>query len=551
MSRAKEGRAEIEVMVARGYEPRAVLEEIRTRVDAVRTFPAEAERPIYRLSRSWFEVIGVVVAGPLEALELRRLGERVRDDLLALSGITRVVLEGARPYEISVEVPEPTLQRYGLTFAGIADAIREGSLDLTAGTLRTRGGEILLRTTTQAYDARDLASIVVRAGADGALLVLGDVARIRDGLDEDRMETRWDGEPAMVVTVHLAGRQSAIEIAAKVRDYVEDAGRWLPAGTSVAVWRDQSRIICSHLNTLLAAAWQGGLLIFVLLTLFLRFRVALWVFLGIPVSFAGALMLMPVFGLTINALTLLAFILVLGLVVDDAIVTGESIHRRLEHDDKGDPEGAVIRGTRDIAMPVTFGVLTTVAAFAPMLFVEGERGTLFLQVPAVVIPVLLFSLVESKLILPAHLKRVRPHDGAGRPARWRRIFPAGLDAATHRVYQPLLGSALRHRYLAAALFTGGAAIVLACVASGRIPFVFFPKIQSEIAPRDADHAARDAVRDHPRAHREDRPGGGAAAREVRGPRRAVRGGRRRRSAASSRRPAARSARTAPRAASGR
>ena len=475
---AREGRAEVALVVGEGYDPRELLDEVRTRVDAIPTFPAEAERPTYRIDKSWHEAISLVVAGPFSERSLLRLGERVRDDLHAIPGITRVTLAGARPYEISVEVPEATLQHYGLTLAEVAAAIRAGSLDLSAGRIRTRAGEVLLRTRAQAYEGGDFASIVVRAYPGGAQLMLGDVAQIRDGFGEHRVEMRHDGAPALFIEVFRTGNQSAIEIAAKVRSYVEDARRRFPPGASIAVWSDQSRIILSRLTTLLESAWQGAALIFILLTLFLRFRVALWVCLGIPVSFAGALMLMPVFGVTINTISVFAFILVLGLVVDDAVVTGENICRHLERG--GDPETAAVQGTREIAMLVTFGILTTVVAFVPLLFIEGAREQLS-SVSIVAIAVLVFSLVESKLILPAHMRRIPAAGGGSGVARLQRRFADGIERAAAGLYQPLLAHALRHRYLVLALFAGGAIVVASALAGGRIPFVFFPRIHSEIA----------------------------------------------------------------------
>ena len=478
-STAREGVARLSVEVEKGVEPRALLDDIKNRVDAIGTLPAEAERPVYSLATHRREVISVAVAGALSERELRLYGERVRDDLTAIPGITQVELEAVRDYEIAVEVAENTLHQFGLTLDAVTDAIRRASLDLSAGSIKTRGGEILLRTKAQAYVESDFAAIVVMTRPDGTRLTLGDIATIHDGFEEDPVRARFNQIPAVMVEVYRVGDQNAIEVAEKVKAYVEDAAARFPPGVHLSYWRDRSRIVKSRLNTLTKSAVQGGFLIFVLLVLFLRFSVALWVCVGIPVAFAGALALLPALGVTINIISLFAFILVLGVVVDDAIVTGESIYTHLNRGEP--PESAVVTGTHEVAVPVTFGVLTTVAAFLPLLAIEGVRGKLFAQIPLIVVPVLLFSLVESKLILPAHLR----HLDVKRPTGWlvgvQQRIARGLENAIVNLYQPVLAAALRQRYFTLSLFVGVAIIVGGLVASGKVSFVFFPRVQSETA----------------------------------------------------------------------
>jgi multidrug efflux pump subunit AcrB len=255
----------------------------------------------------------------------------------------------------------------------------------------------------------------------------------------------------------------------------------MPAGVTLNHWRDRSRIVKLRLNTLLKSALQGGLLIFLLLALFLRFSVAVWVCVGIPISFMGALALLPELGVTINLVSLFAFILVLGIVVDDAIVTGENIYSHLKRGHE--PTEAAIQGTQEIAIPVTFGVLTTVAAFIPLLMIGGHRGPIFAQIPLIVIPVLLFSLIESKLILPAHMKhiKIRKEARIGRLQRVQRSVAEGLEHFIHSVYQPILARALENRILTLSLFAGGAFIIVSLVISGRYGYTFFPRIESETA----------------------------------------------------------------------
>ena len=268
-----------------------------------------------------------------------------------------------------------------------------------------------------------------------------------------------------------------------VKQYVADAQSGLPVGFEMAYWRDSSRIVKARLGTLTRSAIQGGILIFLLLALFLRMSVALWVCVGIPISFLGVLAVMPELGTTINIVTLFAFILVLGIVVDDAIVTGENIYRHLK--DTKDSTLAAVRGTEEVAVPVTFGVLTTAAAFLPIYFIEGTRGALFAQIPVVVISALMFSLIESKLILPSHMKHVRAyHDDPSKHSgwsRWQQKFANGFEAMVARRYQPLLQKALRQRYITWAIFLALLIVSYALVSSGALRFVFFPRVQSETA----------------------------------------------------------------------
>ncbi len=482
-SLANEGSGVVDVEVEKGYDVRDLLDDVKNKVDAIDTFSDDVERPIYSIAQRRREVISVVVTGDLPERDLRQLGERVRDDLFALPDVTQVELTGVRPYELSIEISESTLQQYGLTLESVANAVNRASLDLPAGSIRTPGGEVLLRTKGQAYVGADFAEIVVLSRPDGTRLTLGDIGDIVDGFEENPVVTRFNNQPAVVVDVYRVGDQSAIEVSNAVKAYIEEARPQMPPGVELTYWRDRARIVKKRLNTLLNSAVQGGILIVLLLTLFLRFSVALWVCVGIPVSFMGAFALMPYLGVTINIISLFAFILVLGIVVDDAIVTGENIYKHLNT--TRDSTQAAIAGTHEVAVPVTFGVLTTVAAFLPLSMISGTRGQLFAQIPIIVIPVLLFSLVESKLILPAHLKHLRLYGDDDRAhnvfARLQRRVAGALETAILRYYRPLLAVAVRQRYLTWSLFVGVAVIVLSLVAGGRISFVFFPRVQSEVA----------------------------------------------------------------------
>ncbi len=480
-SSANEGIGLVQVEVEKGRNPRALLEDIKNRVDAINTFPDEVERPIYSLLEYRREVISVMVSGDLPEKELRALGERVRDDLVALPEVSIAELLGVRPYEISIEVSEQTLERYGLTFREIVDAIRRSSVDLPAGSIKTRGGEIMLRTKGQAYVAEDFAGINIISTLDGTRLPLGEIAHIRDGFEEESLYAQFNGKAAVLIEVYRTGKQNAMDIGRAVREYVAEKKSRMPHGITLDYWKDRSRIVKLRLETLLRSAWQGGLLVFLCLTLFLRLSVAMWVCIGIPISFMGALILMPELGVTLNIVSLFAFILVLGIVVDDAIITGENIYSHLKRGDSG--ISAASSGAKEVSVPVTFGLLTTLVAFLPLMFMEGRRGPIFAQIPLIVIPVLLFSWVESKLILPAHMVHVRIHEkkDAGPLERFQIMFADGLERAIAAWYKPFLEWCLKFRYLTLAIFTGVSIIVVAYVLSGRYGFTFFPRVQSETA----------------------------------------------------------------------
>ena len=381
-STAAEDRGSVRVEVAKGYRPRELLDDIKNRVDAISTFPTEAERPTYRIAKRRREVIGVVISGQLPEAELRRLGERIRDDLTGLPGITQVDLSEVRAYELAIELPEAILQKHGLTFNEVVAAIRRSSLDVPAGSLKTAGGEIRLRTLGQSYIGNEFKKIVIRRRADGSQLTVGEIATVIDGFEETPVEARFNGAPCVILEIYRVGDQNAIELAETVRTYVAQAVAKMPPGVEIEHWRDRSKIINKRLNTLLWNAAQGGVLVLLLLGLFLRLDVAAWVCVGIQVSFMGALALMPWLGVTINIVSVFAFILVLGILVDDAIVTGENIYRHLQRG--GDAEVAAIQGTREVTRPVVFGVLTTVVTLllipvALLILEDGVRASTAVQ----------------------------------------------------------------------------------------------------------------------------------------------------------------------------
>ncbi|MBT3197685.1 MAG: efflux RND transporter permease subunit, partial [Gammaproteobacteria bacterium] len=462
-------------------EARTVLDEIKGKVDAINTFPADVEQPTYTVQAFHRQAISVVVSGELPAKELHKLGEEVLDELMALPEVNLAERVGVRPFEIGIEIDANTLAQHELTFDQVVQTIRQHATDLPAGTLKSANSEIVLRTQGQIYSGNEFGAIPILSHSDGAQLLLRDISTIHDGFDENPLFSEFNGRPAVVIDVYRTGQQNVLDVSQAVRDYIQQNNASMPEGISLGYWRDRARIVKLRLNTLMNSAWQGGLLVFLCLTLFLRLSVAFWVCVGIPISFLGALALLPELGITLNIISLFAFILVLGIVVDDAIITGENIYSHLQRAESSIE--AAIQGTREVAVPVTFGLLTTLAAFLPLLFIEGMRGTLFAQIPMVIIPVLLFSWIESKLILPAHLRHIqmRGQHHPGLLTRMQQSIADGLEQAILNYYRPLLERALRYRYITFALFIGVTLIIVSFVISGRYGFSFFPRVQTETA----------------------------------------------------------------------
>ena len=476
-STAAEDIGTVVVEVELGADVRQVLDEVKNRVDAIDTFPEQTEKPIISELLPRNRVVDLAVSGAVDERTLKTIAERIRDDLGSIPEISQIELVSARPYEISVEVSETALRRHALTFDDVARAVRRSSLDLPGGAVRSESGEILLRTVGQAYRGADYERLVLLARADGTRLHLGDIATVVDGFAETDQSARFDLKPAVLVSVLRSGEQSDLEIAGAVLDYVERTAPTLPAGISLTVWQDNARVLSDRLWLMARNGATGFVLVFVVLALLTELRLAFWVSLGIPISFLGAFMVMPVMDVTANFVSTFAFILVLGIVVDDAIIVGENIFRHRET--HGDRLTSAIAGAREISKPVVFAVLTTVVAFTPLLFAPGESGKVARFVPLVVLPCLLFSLVECLAILPAHLAHTAPpRDGAWR--RFQQRIANGLGAVGRNVYRPGLAFALRWRYLALATAVATLVLTAGIVLGGRVAFHFFPAPEAEL-----------------------------------------------------------------------
>ncbi len=459
-----------------------MLDDIKSRVDSINTFPADTEKPIISLSTRFFFFFIVVVAGDYSEDEIRIYAERVRDDLLRIAGITQVSLGSVRRYEIAIEASPDRLREFEVSLEDISRAIRGSSVDISAGNVRTEGGDVLIRSKGQAYRRADFESIVVKTNPDGSIVRVNDIAKVLDGFEEESLRTRFNGKYAAFVNVSRVGNQSAIEIASKVKEYIESRQDALPVGMELSFWNDRSRRLVDRLSILSSSAVQGSVLVIILLSLFLRPAVAIWVFLGIPISFLGSFIVLSQFDISLNMMSAFGFIIVLGIVVDDAIVTGENVYAHMRKGDTG--LSAAIHGTKEVAIPVTFGILTTIAAFMPLAFIEGRMGQIFAPIPAVVIPVLMFSLIESKLILPAHLKHIQLHEHDHKATgfqAWQSRFADGFEHYILKYYGPALKFCLRNRYSTLAAFTGVLIVLVMLILSGWTRFVMFERLEGETA----------------------------------------------------------------------
>ncbi|MBZ0152591.1 MAG: efflux RND transporter permease subunit [Planctomycetes bacterium] len=485
-SSANEGVGLVVIETLQDADIDRVLDDVKNRVDAITNFPGEIEEPVVSRLIVRKEVINVSISGDVEERTLKELAERARDDLAGLPQVSQVEVSAVRPYEISIELGEAAMRRHGLTFDAVADAVRRGSLDLPAGAIKADAGQTLLRVKGQAYRGDEFAALVLLTRPDGTRVRLGDVATVVDGFADDDLIARFDGRPTALLKVFRVGDQDAIVVTQAVRDWVAGQGRrLLPDGVSMTTWRDESVILKSRIDLLVRNALQGLVLVFVILALFLQLRLAMWVALGIPVSFLGAVALLPTFDVTLNMISLFAFLLVLGIVVDDAIVVGENVvlHRKAGLS----PLHAALKASREVRVPVLASVLTTVAAFTPMLFaVPGADAQIWRVIPLIVIPVLLISLIESQLCLPGHLAAMRADDPTRRPwlgarllALLQRLVQGSLDWLVQRTYEPFLRLSLRWRYVTIAAAIVVLMLVRAGVMSGQPRFVFFPTVDGD------------------------------------------------------------------------
>ncbi len=505
--RAVEGMGTVTAEVSSAADMNEVLNEIKTRVDAISTFPGLTERPVIYKQEIPIHVVFLAIHGALDEFSRKTIAHEVRDELMQLPDVSTVEFLGDRPYEISIEVSEHVLRQYGLTMSEVSQAVKNSSVDMPGGTIKSDGGDILLRTEGQVYTGHQFGALVLRTFPDGTRLTLNDIAEITDGFVETDGYGRFDGDRTATLRVLASGEQNELTTAAAVRKYVDEKAVSLPDGVEMDIWVDRSHYLKGRLQMMSSNMWQGAVLVFIVLSMFLRMKVAMWVVVGIPITFMGAMALMPLgpWPVTINMMSLFGFIIVLGIVVDDAIIIGESVYTKIRAD--GHTLDNVIRGAHKVAIPATFGVLTTIAAFAPLLFIGGIAGPFFEAISVVVVLCLFFSLVESKLILPAHLVHAKispideedlfnPQRYIGTREKIPRLFlkfqrrvQHGLAAVIENWYKPWVERAVDNRGLTTSIFMAMLILTVGVLASGIVKFEVFPDQPSDFLRVDLEMQA--------------------------------------------------------------
>lgn len=479
---AQQGLGTVLIEAAQGYDTSQLTAEIKTRVDAINTFPGDAERPVV-VENAYRHLMAVVnIAGDISERELKILGERLRDDLSSEPYVSIVELRDPRPYEVAIEVSEETLRRYGITFNDVVNAIRGSSLNLPAGAIKAASGDIRLQTRGQAYGRVDFEQIPLITQSDGVNITLGDVANVQDGFADIDIQNRFNGQPSHALEVFVTSDPQTLRTSEVVHEWIDRTRPSLPEGVSLTMWRDSSVPFVGRVDTLLKNGIGGLGLVFLVLLLFLRPKLALWVCVGIGVAFMGTFFVLQYTGTSLNMISLFAFLLILGIVVDDAIIVGEAIHT---HQTNGYPgvEGAAM-GASSVVKPVMYAVISTMIFFVPMLFMPGDMATAAQAIPVVVILALAFSLIESLWILPSHLA----HMGPERPSQLallrsletvRSRCADGLVNFSKQQYQPFLERALRHNLLVCGLFLVALVMSLAVYGGGWIRSAFFPQVNSD------------------------------------------------------------------------
>lgn len=480
-STAQEGVGVVNVEMLLGTNRDRMLADVKSAVDRITTFPDDVERPIVSLVAFRREVLSLVVYGDESERTLRAMAERVRDELLQDPRVTTVDLAAVRPPEIAIEVPREQMRRYGLTLGSIANAVRSASIEIPGGGVKTTSGEVLLRTTERRDRGREFGNIIVVSRPDGTHVRVSDIGVVVDGFRETDQEASFNGKRAAMVRVYRVGDQTPTDVSRAVHEYMDKLKPTLPAGVQVATWNDQSEVLESRMDLLFRNAVMGLVLVMITLGAFLEIRLAFWVTMGIPTSVIGAMLFMPLIGVSVNMISLFAFIVTIGIVVDDAIVVGEAVYKR-RRDGLSFVEAA-IAGLRDVWAPVTFAVLTTVIAFMPLFFVPGIMGKFFWDVPAIVIMVLLISLLECFVVLPAHLAHSKASKDTGIFGfidRQQQRVSRGLEWMIEKTYMPTLRLNLRWRYVTIAVGVVMLAVTIGMIRGGRVKFTLMPRIESDV-----------------------------------------------------------------------
>ena len=476
-SSSGEGEAQVWILAEQQVDFTQFMNDVKIRVDSISSFPRDIEPPRVHQWVNRDEFIRVAVHGNLSERELKRLAERLRREAAALPAITVVQLFGTRREEVSIEVSENALRRYGLSFAEVADAIRANSINQSAGAVRTEVGTYQLKVRSQADTENEFGDIIVRQTPDGATIRVADVARVVDGFEDNEILATLNGEPAVLIQVMTSETMDIVTASDSIRKWIEERQETLPAGAKLTLWTDNAEDFKGRMSTIGNSAALGLLLVVLVLLLTLRPKVAFWVAVGIATAYAGAFVFLPSVGISLNMLSTFAFLLVLGIVVDDAIVVGEGIHTESHHGAAG--IRAAIAGTQMVAKPVIFGVLTTIIAFLPWIFLDGSTSEFTRHITWVVILALTFSLIESLFILPPHLSNMKPRVNMGRFGRFQKAIADSILNFAQNHYRRIGGWAVRRRYLTTSIFIALLVIGFGMFSSGWVKKSFMPDIESD------------------------------------------------------------------------
>jgi multidrug efflux pump subunit AcrB len=480
-SSSREGSGRVVIDVETHYDSQRLLNNVKSRVDAINTFPVAAERPRVTEITWKSRIISLAIAGDIGEAPLKELAEQVREELTSLPNVSQVELRGPRDYELSIEVSEFDLRRYGLTFDDVARAVRGSSLNMPAGKIRADSGDIQLQTRAQGYVAADFENIVVLRRVDGTQILLKDVAVVIDGFAETDAISRFNDKPSYAMDVYVTTKPDLLKTTNQVLDYVERKKQMLPAGIELEAWRDMSIAFKGRVTTLVNNGLGGLLLVFGVLMLFLRPMLAFWACVGIAVAFLGAMWALPATGAGLNMITLFAFVLILGIIVDDAIIVSESIYTHQQK--SGNTIEGAIAGTQRVVKPVWFAVISTMAFFVSFFFLPDEH-TPPINIAKVVVLALVFSLIESMFILPSHLAHMR-EEKTSRFAIFRKLesirsrFGNALLWFAENKYRPFLQACMAWRGLTVASFFMCLFIFIAIFAGGWMKTSFFPVVPAD------------------------------------------------------------------------
>ncbi|GGY65901.1 efflux RND transporter permease subunit [Marinobacter zhanjiangensis] len=479
-STAREGTGTIQLELTAGSNRMQALQDIEQAVDRVRTFPEQAEEPRVRLLTPTRDVMELTLYGDVDIWTLRQLGEQVRNRLLSEDAITQAAISDVPGYMTSIEISQQTLRKYNLTLSDVASRIEQSSEDIPAGSMATENGDILLRLKERKQWADAFESIVILNAASGGTVTLGDIATVRDGFEEGGFHSRFNGQPSVEIELFRTGDQSPLDIAGAVEEVMDELEVTLPEAVKVRIDSNRAEHFEDRMSMLLENGVMAMVIVLVILSLFLEYRLAFWIMMGMTISFVGSVLFLPVVGASINMISMFGFLMVLGIVVDDAIVVGENIYEYREQG-MGFTEAA-IKGARDIAGPVTFSILTNIVAFMPLLFIPGTTGKFWWPLGVVVILVLAISLLEALFILPAHLA----HSGRGSVTiygRWmhgiQRVFSRGFQAVVDKGYRPLLDLSLRFRYITLSIAFTVMVVCGAYAASDHMGMIMMPEAPAD------------------------------------------------------------------------